>query len=120
VLTAIQQIARIAGKPRQSSSCVSVGDKGRVTIRASGYLGFKRSDLCNIYAACDSYFPVAACVYVAYRSGRSSLLALAIQSALAGVGQGAKDGAGIPVHDLPKVHGDSEQEDQKEEIYAKK
>jgi len=43
----------------------------------------------------------------------------AMKLARASVGEGAKDGAGVPVHDLTKVHGDREQEDQEEEVDAK-
>jgi hypothetical protein len=42
------------------------------------------------------------------------------KSALPGVGERPKDSAGALVHDLTKVHGDGEQEYQKEEIDAKK
>ena len=41
------------------------------------------------------------------------------RSALPGVGERPKDGAGALVRDLTKVHGDGEQEHQKEEIDAK-
>jgi hypothetical protein len=41
------------------------------------------------------------------------------KSALPGVGERPKDSAGALVHDLTKVHGDGEQEYQKEEIDAK-
>ena len=44
---------------------------------------------------------------------------LRIKSALAGVGERPKDCAGVLVHDLTKVHGDGEQEDQKEKVDAK-
>jgi hypothetical protein len=43
----------------------------------------------------------------------------AIKSALAGVGEGPKDCAGVLVHHLTKVHGDGEQDDQEEKVYAK-
>ena len=39
--------------------------------------------------------------------------------ARAGVGESPKDGASVPVHDLTKVHGDSEHEDQKEKVNPK-
>ena len=42
----------------------------------------------------------------------------AIKSALAGVGEGPKDCAGVLVHYLTKVHGDGEQEDQEEKVDA--
>ena len=38
--------------------------------------------------------------------------------ARAGVGEGPKDGTGVVVHYLTKVHGDSEDEDQEEEVHA--
>jgi len=43
----------------------------------------------------------------------------AIKSALAGVGERREDRAGVLVHDLTKVHGDGEQEDQKEKVDTK-
>jgi len=43
----------------------------------------------------------------------------AIKSALAGVGERPKNRAGVLVHDLTKVHGDGEQEDQKEKVDTK-
>jgi hypothetical protein len=46
-------------------------------------------------------------------------LSSAIKLALACVGERPKDRAGVLVHDLTKVHGDREQEDQKEKVNAK-
>ena len=42
----------------------------------------------------------------------------AIRLALAGVGEGTEDCAGVLVHHLTKVHGDGEQDDQEEEVHA--
>ena len=42
-----------------------------------------------------------------------------IKSALACVRESPKDGARVPVHNLTKVHGDGEQEDQKEKVHSK-
>jgi hypothetical protein len=56
--------------------------------------------------------------YQKWRASAARVLP-AIESALAGVGEGSKDGAGVFVHDLTKVHGDGEQEDQKEKVDAK-
>jgi hypothetical protein len=53
------------------------------------------------------------------RRASAARLSSAIQSALAGVGERPKDGAGVLVHNLTKVHGDGEQEDQKEKVDAK-
>jgi hypothetical protein len=44
---------------------------------------------------------------------------LRIQLALARVGERAKNGAGVVVADLTQVHGDGEQEDEKEKVDAK-
>jgi len=46
-------------------------------------------------------------------------LLIAIHSALACVGEGPKNGAGVLVHDLSKVHGDGEKEDKEEKVDAK-
>ena len=43
----------------------------------------------------------------------------AMRLARAGVGEGPKDGAGVFVHDLTKVHGDGEQEDQEKKVDPK-
>ena len=47
-------------------------------------------------------------------------ISIEIKSALTGVGERPKDRAGVPVHDLTKVHSDGEQDDQKEKVDAKK
>ena len=39
--------------------------------------------------------------------------------ARAGVGESPKDDAGVLIHDLTKVRGDGEQEDQEKEVDAK-
>jgi len=49
----------------------------------------------------------------------AALVSSVPRSALAGVGECPKDCAGILVHDLTKVHGDGEQENQKEKVDAK-
>jgi hypothetical protein len=43
----------------------------------------------------------------------------AMKSALASVGEGPEDGAGVLVYDVTKVHGNGEQEDQEKKIDAK-
>ena len=53
------------------------------------------------------------------RRASAACVLSAIKSALAGVGERPKDCAGVLVHDLTKVHGDGEQEDQKEKVDAK-
>lgn len=53
------------------------------------------------------------------RTRASAARASSKKSALAGVGEGPKDRPGVLVHDLTKVHGDGEQEDQKEKVDAK-
>jgi len=53
------------------------------------------------------------------RRALAARVSSAIKSALAGVGEGPKDCAGVLVHDLTKVHGDGEQEDQEEKVDAK-
>ena len=53
------------------------------------------------------------------RRASAARVASAIKSALAGVGERPKDRAGVLVHDLTKIHGDGEQEDQKEKVDAK-
>jgi hypothetical protein len=53
------------------------------------------------------------------RRAAAARLPSAIKSALAGVGERPKDRAGVLVHGLAKVHGDGEQEDQKEKVDAK-
>jgi hypothetical protein len=45
--------------------------------------------------------------------------ALLLRSALPGVREGPKDCPGVLVHQLTKVHGDGENEDQKEQVNAK-
>ncbi len=50
--------------------------------------------------------------------GRARSESSATESAQAGVGERPKDGAGVLVHDLPKVHDDGEQKDQKEKVDA--
>jgi hypothetical protein len=47
------------------------------------------------------------------KAGFGGRVSSATKSALAGVGERPKDCAGVLVHDLTKVHGDGEQEDQK-------
>ena len=42
----------------------------------------------------------------------------AIKSALAGVGERPKNRAGVLIHDLTKVHGDGELEDEEEKVDA--
>jgi hypothetical protein len=44
----------------------------------------------------------------------------AMKLARAAIGKGPEDGAGVLVHDLTKVHGDGEQEDEEKEVDAKK
>lgn len=46
--------------------------------------------------------------------------ASAMKLALAGIGESPEDGASVLVHGLTKVHGDGEQEDEEEEVDAKK
>ena len=53
------------------------------------------------------------------RRASEARLLFAIWSALAGVGEGPKNCAGVLVHNLTKIHGDGEQEDQEEEVNAK-
>ena len=53
------------------------------------------------------------------RRASAACVLSAIKSALAGVGERPQDCAGVLVHDLTKVHGDGEQEDQKEKVDAK-
>ena len=43
----------------------------------------------------------------------------AMKSALAGIGEGAKDGAGVVVHHLAKVHSDGKDDNQEEKVDAK-
>jgi hypothetical protein len=42
-----------------------------------------------------------------------------VKLALAGIGEGPEDGAGVLVHGLAKVHGDGEYQDQEEQVDAK-
>ena len=60
-----------------------------------------------------------ACRVVGQGEQETAPLCRSIKLALAGVGEGPKDRAGVLVHDLTKVHGDGEQEDQKEKVDAK-
>jgi len=53
------------------------------------------------------------------RRASAARVSAAIKSALAGVCERPKDRAGVLVHDLTNVHGDGEQEDQKEKVDAK-
>ena len=53
------------------------------------------------------------------RWASAARISSAIESAQAGVGERPKDRAGVLVHDLTNVHGDGEQEDQKEKVDAK-
>jgi hypothetical protein len=53
------------------------------------------------------------------RRASAARVSSSMKLARAGVGEGAKDGAGVLVHDLTKVHGDGEQEDQEEKVDAK-
>ena len=53
------------------------------------------------------------------RRASAARVSSALKSALAGVGERPKDRAGVLVHDLTKVHGDGEQEDQEEKVDAK-
>ena len=53
------------------------------------------------------------------RRASAARASCALNLAWAGVGEGPEDSAGVPVHDLTEVHGNSEQEDQEEEVDAK-
>jgi hypothetical protein len=53
------------------------------------------------------------------RRASAARVSSAIKSALAGVSERPKDCAGVLVHDLANVHGDGEQENQKEKVDAK-
>jgi hypothetical protein len=53
------------------------------------------------------------------RRASAARLASAMKSAQAGVGEGPQDCAGTLVHDLTKVHGEGEQEDQEEKVDPK-
>ena len=53
------------------------------------------------------------------RRASAARVSSAIKSALAGVRERTKDCAGVLVHDLTNVHGDGEQENQKEKVDAK-
>ena len=57
----------------------------------------------------------------AWREGgpRLARASSAMKLALASVGEGPEDGAGVLVHDLTKVHGDGKQEDQEKKVDPK-
>ena len=50
------------------------------------------------------------------RAARATLVSSAMKLALAGVGEGSEDGAGVLVHGLTKIHGYGEEEDQEEQV----
>jgi hypothetical protein len=56
---------------------------------------------------------------IARRRASKARASSAPKLALASVGEGPEDGAGVLVHDLTKVHGDGEQEDQEKKVDAK-
>jgi hypothetical protein len=54
-----------------------------------------------------------------HHAGLEGRASSALTLALASVGEGPEDGAGVLVHDLTKVHGDGEQEDQEKKVDPK-
>ena len=61
------------------------------------------------------------CMNQKYRekAGLSARASSAMKLVLASVGEGPEDGTGVLVHELTKVHGDGEQEDQEKKVDAK-
>ena len=61
------------------------------------------------------------CMNQKYRekAGLSARASSAMKLVLTSVGEGPEDGAGVLVHELTKVHGDGEQEDQEKKVDAK-
>ena len=59
------------------------------------------------------------CMNYREKASLSARSSSAMKLALATVGEGPEDGAGVLVHELTNVHGDGEQEDQEKKVDAK-